>query len=1194
MPSPAGGERGIAVRVLPPSKPRYEAGAPVVVHVAGGVEAGAAVGRPEFIGLGFVEVFFGFPGGREEAEAASGGKYDFRGPDCTRALADTIRFVTGRAADKQGRRIDDLVGNIKILKSNYGLLGSSHGGNACGLVMARHGEEFPDLSWYASMESPYGEGMVPVELGGFESGMNPAYDPKTGALDLGRLAWSDEVSPAGFPRRGPRPLPELKGALYFDINHDGKFLPEDDFPANVFLRDVGGGLKAWYSPRLLREAERRSLFGKTRPTHIPTAAEAEQFWRDREASAGIREAVRKCPNVAVIVYAGERDHVQVAPDHPHILAQAEGFRQAKAPFVRLNPDRAYVERILQSRPMLRAAAGRALADNDAGRAWDRQSIREGLEPAGLPIPLYMQAAVSELADRTQAKHWAANLDAVLYPQAPWEPMMSSPVRPSRAEGGGPRPSRDTGPRPPRPSPGGGPWERDLLIAASEDGTAFAAAETFVEGGGVPSVIKDAKGRLIAAFQHFPANDPAHFDRVAVKVSEDGGKTWSAPQPITVEGLPGTYQRPFDPTLALAADGRIRLYFSCNSAGRRTLDENVATYSAISTDGVRYTFEPGVRFSVPGRAVIDCAVVRLGEKWHYTAPRGRPQEGAYHAVSADGLKFTRVDDIPSVDGENWLGNLLPYGDGMRFYGNSGRGMWWAFSKDGTTWTRPTYMGMQGGDPAAVQVSDKKSLIIYTGEPRRRGLLPGAGPRPLGTDSPPGEFPPGSRVLPPPRGDSPPREGPYAHAVRSASSQDGLTWMRVIIETDAGGDPDDEQSLVRFLLYANEWDVEGIIAARPVAREGENRNPERTGLGIVRAQLKAYGQCYPNLVRHDGRFPTRASLWQRTVAGYDDCQDGVKLIIAAADSPDPRPIWFCNWGTDANSATSSLKRALDQVRRERGQEGYAKFKGRFRLSSADKFGEHTTLLAPPWPLWVDTFRPEVGGRRWYHRFSALTATAGGFDLRRDVLTGHGPLGALYPTNTGLPQKEGDTMTFLYLVPTGLSDQEHPSWGSWAGRYGPQDAFPGKPYYWANQADTWEGRTDRDNTLARWAVHLQNDFRSRLEWCVKDFAQANHPPVVHLQGDATRRPIFAEVPAGQTLTLSGAGTTDPDGGRLVYQWLVHPETGSYAGAVPIEAAASEQCTVRVPADAGGKTIHVILQVTDDGNPPLTRYRRMVIAGR
>ena len=42
---------------------------------------------------------------------------------------------------------------------------------------------------------------------------------------------------------------------------------------------------------------------------------------------------------------------------------------------------------------------------------------------------------------------------------------------------------------------------------------------------------------------------------------------------------------------------------------------------------------------------------------------------------------------------------------------------------------------------------------------------------------------------------------------------LEKLRVIVETDAGGDPDDEQSQVRFLLYANEWDVVGIIANRP---------------------------------------------------------------------------------------------------------------------------------------------------------------------------------------------------------------------------------------------------------------------------------------------------------------------------------------------------------------------------------------------
>src|SRR5438093_7621157 len=79
------------------------------------------------------------------------------------------------------------------------------------------------------------------------------------------------------------------------------------------------------------------------------------------------------------------------------------------------------------------------------------------------------------------------------------------------------------------------------------------------------------------------------------------------------------------------------------------------------------------------------------------------------------------------------------------------------------------------------------------------------------------------------------------------------LRLLIETDAGGDPDDEQSLVRFLLYACEWDIEGIIANRPKARDGENLNRERNGLGIVRALVKAYGECYPSLVQHYTRYP-----------------------------------------------------------------------------------------------------------------------------------------------------------------------------------------------------------------------------------------------------------------------------------------------------------------------------------------------------
>ena len=412
-------------------------------------------------------------------------------------------------------------------------------------------------------------------------------------------------------------------------------------------------------------------------------------------------------------------------------------------------------------------------------------------------------------------------------------------------------------------------------------------------------------------------------------------------------------------------------------------------------------------------------------------------------------------------------------------------------------------------------------------------------------------------------------------------------RIIIETDAGGDPDDEQSLVRFLLYANDFEIEGIIANRAKARDGENLNPERTGLGIIQRMIGAYGECYPKLVQHDRRYPPADQLLARTVRGYEDQDEGVQLVLQAVDKDDPRPVWYCNWGTDNGSAASCLTRALNRVLAERGAGGYAKFKSRLRLASADKFGDHTTKIEPPFPLWVDTFRPEVNRQRWYHRFSALTATAGGFDIERDVRTGHGPLGAMYPTNTTHKQKEGDSGTFVYLIPNGLNAPEHPTWGGWAGRYGPMEGFEDKPYYWANQVDTWHGTTHRENTLARWAEHLQHDFAARMDWCVCDFDDANHPPRVKLAGEHVRN-----VRPGQHIMLDASATTDPDEDRLQFQWIAYPEASGYAGPVPTIAGQDQaKGAVIVPQAEKPGTLHLILIATDDGTPTLTRYARVIL---
>jgi hypothetical protein len=425
--------------------------------------------------------------------------------------------------------------------------------------------------------------------------------------------------------------------------------------------------------------------------------------------------------------------------------------------------------------------------------------------------------------------------------------------------------------------------------------------------------------------------------------------------------------------------------------------------------------------------------------------------------------------------------------------------------------------------------------------------------------------------------------------NALSQDRL---RVIIETDAGGDPDDEQSLVRFLLYANEWDVEGIIANRRMAREGENHNRERTGLGIVRQHLKAYESVYPSLVKHSPTYPKPEELNKRTVNGLSDSDDAVNLIIEAADRDDPRPIWFQNWGTDHGSDPSNLKRALDKILAERGPEGYSKFKNKFLLSSDDQFGPHTSEIKPPWRLWIQPGHPRIEGKPWYHRFSPLTEKAGGFDLKRDVLTNHGPLGALYPTNTHLPQKEGDSLMFLYLIPTGMNDPLHPTWGSWAGRFGVREGRPeGANYYWANLADDYAGKKHRDQTLTRWAADLQNDFRARLDWCVSSYANANHPPIAYIDDDGAKEIKEVQVRPGIVTQLDGSRSIDPDENKLAFHWLVYPEAGTYEGPVVLKDASEPKTTIEIPLDAKGKSIHVILTVRDNGAPPLAAYRRVTL---
>ncbi|MCX7012587.1 MAG: hypothetical protein NTW86_08495 [Candidatus Sumerlaeota bacterium] len=412
--SQAAGEEGIAVRIVFPARSRYAEGAPVAISVRPGSHDENGAAPLNVADSGIVEVHFA------TAEGAGRG-YDFGGPNWILRLRDVIRFALGRATDKDGRTLQDLAaqstaGAVRVLASNVGIAGFSHGGNACGAVMALHGEEIPELAWYVSWESPYGEGMVGEELGSPRDGgrVNPAYDPGTGRLDLSTLAYDPNLRQRQRGAGGASQGAELgfRGSLFFDVDGDGRYDPAIDFRHQPVMFDAGQGPKFWYSVRLLREAEKRRLFGERWPAHIPTVEEAEEFWRCRDAAGLVPDAVRKLPHLAVIVAAHQSDHMQSAPDHPHILTQVNAFQEAGARFIRLNPDRAYTQ-WLTSRELP------SLPDNEAGLRYDREAIRSALYPDDVaPGPALASVAVCEVADRAQTGNFAPNLDAVLFPDAP--------------------------------------------------------------------------------------------------------------------------------------------------------------------------------------------------------------------------------------------------------------------------------------------------------------------------------------------------------------------------------------------------------------------------------------------------------------------------------------------------------------------------------------------------------------------------------------------------------------------------------------------------------------------------------------------------------------------------------------------------------------------------------------------------------
>ena len=434
-------------------------------------------------------------------------------------------------------------------------------------------------------------------------------------------------------------------------------------------------------------------------------------------------------------------------------------------------------------------------------------------------------------------------------------------------------------------------------------------------------------------------------------------------------------------------------------------------------------------------------------------------------------------------------------------------------------------------------------------------------------------------------------------------------RLVVCTDiapADVEPDDMESMVRLMSYADLFEIEALITS-----VGWNCDPyPKEWAQYLQRVIEAYREDVPKLMKRSGQttflpnseeekcqfigyWPSADYIKSRAVMGSErggikvigegNDSPGSELLIRLADEDDPRPIYVAAWG-----GANTLAQAIWRVKQTRSAEELKRFVRKFRLYTITDqdmqynmrmdraYSSHMWLrqefkddLQFIWDEGTWQEQCELGKRNW--------------QLHKDNIQGKGALGKEYPDyKWGV---EGDTPSFLYVMPNGLNDPEDPHQAGWAGYHERGLCADSLTTAWTSWQEPVISTSVGYKT--RFYPDEINDFMARMQWA--DEGQGNHNPQVVINGSDGLQPIHIQAKAGETIRLDASSSIDPDSDKLTFLWWQQLEIGKTKAT--IDPSNQSIVTIQIPSDVTSDTIHIICEVHDDGPFHLVSYRRIII---